>query len=116
MKQVRRPYSKTKKKLISMSRKEALDMIQEFRALIIEKNEDKSLGDEGDRLIAMRKEFFRIAREESDCSSAKQDGFLRVRRGKMHKPFEDAAFELEVGSVSQVVETKSGYHLIYRKS
>ena len=91
-------------------------LIKEYRALIVEKNEDKSLGDAGDRMIAMRNEFFRIAREESDCSSAKRDGLLHVRRGKMHKPFEDAAFKLEVGEVSGVVDTKSGYHIIYRKS
>ena len=91
-------------------------LIKEYRALIMEKNEDKSLGDAGDRMIAMRNEFFRIAREESDCSSAKRDGLLHVRRGKMHKPFEDAAFKLEVGEVSGVVDTKSGYHIIYRKS
>ena len=114
--QVRRPYSKTKKKLISRSRKDAMALIEDYRALIMEKNEDKSLGDAGDRLIAMRNEFFRIAREESDCTSATRDGMLHVRRGKMHKPFEEAAFALNVGDVSEVVDTNSGYHIIYRKS
>ena len=32
----------------------------------------------------------------------------------MQKPFEDASFGLEVGQMSGIVSTDSGYHLIYR--
>uniref|UniRef100_A0A914GUB2 Peptidyl-prolyl cis-trans isomerase n=1 Tax=Globodera rostochiensis TaxID=31243 RepID=A0A914GUB2_GLORO len=59
--------------------------------------------------------FKKIAREFSDCSSAKRSGDLgSFGRNKMQKPFEDASFTLKVGQMSDVVDTDSGVHLIYR--
>jgi len=56
-----------------------------------------------------------VATTESDCSSAKRGGDLGLfERGQMQKPFEDAAFALEVGQLSQPVFTDSGVHLILR--
>ena len=60
-------------------------------------------------------EFRKLAREHSDCSSHNADGDLgSFGRGQMQKPFEDAAFGLEVGEISGVVSTDSGVHLIMR--
>ena len=59
--------------------------------------------------------FSEIATEFSDCPSAEKGGDLgKFGRGAMVKAFDMAAFELEVGEVSEVVETEFGYHLIYR--
>lgn len=56
-----------------------------------------------------------LATELSDCSSAKRGGDLGFfARGAMQKPFEEAAFRLQVGQMSDVVDTDSGVHLILR--
>jgi NIMA-interacting peptidyl-prolyl cis-trans isomerase 1 len=55
------------------------------------------------------------AAERSDCSSHRKNGDLGFfGRGMMQKPFEDASFGLNVGEMSGIVSTDSGYHLIYR--
>ena len=57
--------------------------------------------------------FEEAAREKSTCPSSAQDGNLgEFSRGMMVPEFEQAAFELEVGEVSQPVKTQFGFHLI----
>jgi len=56
-----------------------------------------------------------LAITESDCSSARKRGDLGYfGKGEMQKEFEEAAFALQPGEVSHVVETASGVHLIER--
>ncbi len=55
------------------------------------------------------------ARQHSDCPSSRQGGDLgSFGRGAMLAEFEEAAFGLDVGQSSAVVETEYGYHLIQR--
>jgi len=57
----------------------------------------------------------KIARTESDCRSAGKNGDLGFfGKGAMQKEFEDAAFALQPGELSGIVETASGLHLIER--
>ncbi len=61
--------------------------------------------------------FGKLARELSLCPSAKREGNLGYfGRGQMVKEFENTAFKLQVGKVSDPVKTKFGYHIIERLS
>ncbi len=59
-------------------------------------------------------DFAALAREHSTGPSAPSGGDLNFfpREGAMVEPFAAAAFALEVGGVSEVVETQFGYHVI----
>jgi len=58
-------------------------------------------------------DFETLAQTYSDCPSAAQNGDLGYfSRGQMVPEFEKAAFELEIGEVSEPVLTEFGYHLI----
>lgn len=60
-------------------------------------------------------DFAELARSHSDCGSAQAGGDLGgFGRGQMVKGFEDAAFALQVGDTSAVIETPFGFHIIRR--
>lgn len=77
----------------------------EERALI-EINKIKNKLDDGEG-------FTELAKTESDCPSANSGGDLGFfGSGMMVKPFEEAAFALQLGEISEVVETNFGFHII----
>jgi parvulin-like peptidyl-prolyl isomerase len=59
-------------------------------------------------------DFAALAKEFSEDPGSKANGGLYedFGRGKMVKPFEDAAFGVPVGEISGIVETKYGYHIL----
>ena len=94
----RNPNDSYRKKPITRSKQEAIDNIIRF------KSEIKSMED-----------WNRIAQQYSECGSAANNGDLGMFGKKKKKTaFEDAAFALQVGEMSDLVDSDSGIHIIVR--
>lgn len=59
-------------------------------------------------------DFAELAKKYTEDPGSKQNGGLyeNFGRGRMVKPFEDAAFSVPVGEISDIVETQFGYHIL----
>ncbi|KAG1868287.1 hypothetical protein DFJ58DRAFT_767328 [Suillus subalutaceus] len=94
----RRPSS-WKETNITRTKEEAIDILREYQA----------------QVGNSREKFEELASIHSDCSSHSQKGNLGpFSKGQMQKPFEDAAFALQVGEFSDIISTDSGVHIILR--
>ena len=87
-------------------------MTEEIRAshiLVKTEEEANKLYDE----IKAGKDFALTAKEVSLCPSGVSGGDLGFFcKGMMVKPFEDAAFALNIGELSKPIQTQFGWHLI----
>uniref|UniRef100_A0A6A7G6Y3 Peptidyl-prolyl cis-trans isomerase n=1 Tax=Hirondellea gigas TaxID=1518452 RepID=A0A6A7G6Y3_9CRUS len=94
----RRPKS-WKDMAVTRSKEDAMDMVKDYR----------------EQINSREVSFVELAKKESDCNSHSDGGDLgRFGRGKMQKPFEEAAFNLAIDELSYPIETQSGIHLILR--
>ena len=129
----RRPKS-WKSESITRSKQDAIELILKFRKEILGEKEDENRnenenededenenknGDKNkeneDKSKEILSRFIELSKKESDCNSYKRGGDLGpFGKGRMQKPFEDAAFALNIGQLSEPVETDSGIHLILR--
>lgn len=66
--------------------------------------------------VAAGSDFATEAATHSDCPSGKQAGGSLgwFSRGMMVKEFDEAAFSLPVGGLSDIIKTQFGYHIIYK--
>jgi len=78
-----------------------------------EKAEAMKKIEEAQKKLKKGDDFAEVAKTSSEGPSASKGGDLGYfGRGQMVKPFEDTAFSLEPGKVSDVLKTQFGYHLI----
>ncbi|RDB19510.1 Peptidyl-prolyl cis-trans isomerase ssp-1 [Hypsizygus marmoreus] len=94
----RRPSS-WKEANITRTKEEAIEILRGY---------EKQIGGSPDK-------FAELAEVHSDCSSHANGGDLGwFGRGQMQKPFEDAAYGIEVGQISEIISSDSGVHLVLR--
>jgi parvulin-like peptidyl-prolyl isomerase len=60
------------------------------------------------------KDFAELAKQYTEDPGSKENGGLyeNFPKGQMVKPFEDAAFSVPVGEISDIVETRYGFHIL----
>ena len=96
----RNPVDSYRNKKIIRSESEALKNVENIRNEILEQGIET---------------FPNYASKYSECRSAANGGNLGpFGRGEMQKDFEDVAFNLKVGQMSEPVSTDSGIHIILR--
>jgi peptidyl-prolyl cis-trans isomerase C len=85
----------------------------EADAGVEEKEQASQKAEEIGKKVLKGKNFAEMAKKHSDCNSASGGGSLgHIKKGYMPRRFDKVAFAMEKDAVSEVVETKFGYHII----
>lgn len=78
--------------------------------------EEETVRKKADKILKQArqgKDFASLAKKYSEGPSRSKGGDLGYfSEGQMEKPFEDAAFKLKKGEISDLVRTRFGYHII----
>jgi len=74
--------------------------------------ETKGEAEEVIKRLKNGEDFAKVANEKSKDTNAEGGDLGFFTRGQMLKPFEDAAFALEPGQISEPVQTQFGWHVI----
>ncbi len=96
---------------IDFSSTEYADQIAQLKAKHILVETEEEAKKVAERLAA-GEDFATVADEVSIDKAAKGGDLGYFRKGQMVKEFEDAAMALEVGGISEPVESQFGYHII----
>jgi peptidyl-prolyl cis-trans isomerase D len=110
-------YEQNAKRLAGQEERRASHILIAAPKTAPQPERDKARARAQELLAVVRKapdSFAEVARKNSqDPGSAAKGGDLDFfARGAMTKPFEDAAFSLQKGQISDVVESEFGYHII----
>ena len=98
--QSRRPFDSYRNKPVTRSPEEALENIKTIHEEIT-KNGIETFG--------------QYASKYSECGSAANEGDLGLfGKGEMQKEFEETGYALQVGQLSDPIQTASGVHIILR--
>ena len=99
--------------IIVLYKKEGINMTTEVRAshlLVQTEEEAKQLRED----ILNGRKFEDVAAEVSMCPSGANGGDLGFfGRGVMVREFEEVAFSMNVGDLSEPIQTQFGWHLLY---
>lgn len=113
--EIQKYYNNNKKKYDDPEKVHARHILVKVDA----KDGEKTKIEKKTKIEALRKkllngaDFQQIAQENSDCPSKAKGGDLGTfARGRMVKPFEEAAFSQNLNKIGPVVETQFGYHII----
>lgn len=76
--------------------------------LVVSEDEAKEVAER----LKKGEDFAALAKEKSKDTNAEGGDLGFFTRGQMLKPFEEAAFSLDVGEISEPVQTQFGWHII----
>lgn len=107
--EIENPDSKVEEYYENNKEKFVVDEVKASHILVDTKEEAEDILEK----IKNEEDFAKLAKTYSKDGSAQNGGDLGYfSRGRMIQSFEEAAFALDVGEVSDIVETQYGFHII----